>query len=301
MLKKIIKFIKNPGLLYVKLSYMGFFKNVSDEKHLKRMYKAIFNKKLNLSNPLTFNEKLQWLKLNDRKQEYSKMVDKYEVKKYVAKIIGDEYIIPTIGVYNSFDEINFENLPERFVIKSTHDSGGVVICKDKQNFDIKKAKKIIKKSLKRNFYLTSREWPYKSVKPRIIIEQYMKDERDNELRDYKLFCFNGRYKIMFIATNRQGDGDTYFDFFDENFNHLPLKNGHPNAPVPPHKPSNYEKMIELAEKLSTGIPQVRVDFYDVNGKIYFGEMTFFHWSGLVPFEPEEWDRKLGDLIELPKK
>lgn len=282
----------------IKLDNFGII-NLSDNTKIKIEYECYMNKKLDLKNPKTYSEKLQWLKLYNREGIYTTMVDKYEVKKYVANIIGDEYIIPTLGLYDKFEDINFDVLPNQFVIKCTHDSGGVVICKDKNNFDVKKAQRKIKKLLKKDYFKIHREWPYKNVKHRIIIEEYMEDEKDNELRDYKLFCFNGKYKMMFIATNRQGEGDTFFDFFDKDFNHLPFTNGHPNAPQLPHRPDNYDKMIELAEKLSMDIPQVRVDFYDVNGKVYFGEMTLFHWSGIIPFEPEEWDKTLGDWIKLP--
>ena len=269
-----------------------------DRLYLSLMYHLKFKKKMNWKNPQTYNEKLQWLKLHDRKDIYTKMVDKYEVKKYVASIIGEEYIVPTLGVYNKFDEIDFDELPNRFVIKCTHDSGGLAIVKDKSKMNLSEIRGRIDESLKHNYYYSGREWPYKNVKPRIIIEKYMEDKRDKELRDYKLFCFNGHFKVIFIATNRQGEGETCFDFFNERFEHLPFTNGHPNAPVLPHKPENFDKMIELAEKLSEGIPQVRVDFYDVDGKIYFGEMTFFHWSGMMPFKPEEWDKKMGDMIDL---
>ena len=282
----------------IKLDNFGII-NLSDNTKIKIEYECYMNKKLDLKNTKTYSEKLQWLKLYNREGIYTTMVDKYEVKKYVANIIGDEYIIPTLGLYDKFEDINFDVLPNQFVIKCTHDSGGVVICKDKNNFDVKKAQRKIKKLLKKDYFKIHREWPYKNVKHRIIIEEYMEDEKDNELRDYKLFCFNGKYKMMFIATNRQGEGDTFFDFFDKDFNHLPFTNGHPNAPQLPHRPDNYDKMIELAEKLSMDIPQVRVDFYDVNGKVYFGEMTLFHWSGIIPFEPEEWDKTLGDWIKLP--
>ena len=163
---------------------------IPDSIVLKCIYRSELNKKLNLNNPKTFNEKLQWLKLYDRKDIYTTMVDKYEAKKYVAGIIGEEYIIPTIGIYNSFDEIDFDKLPKRFVMKCTHDSGGIIICKDKSNFNKVLAKKKIEKSLKKNYYYGGREWPYKNVKPRIIIEEYMEDKKHHELRDYKIFCFN---------------------------------------------------------------------------------------------------------------
>ena len=271
-----------------------------DEKYLKIMYKYSMHKKLDLDNPKTFNEKLQWLKLYDRKLIYTKMVDKYEVKEYVGKIIGDEYIIPTLGVWNRFDDIDFESLPNQFVLKCTHDSGGLVIVTDKNNFDKKASRKKINHCLKRNYYKNTREWPYKNVKPRIIAEKYMVDESHYELKDYKFFCFDGECKAMFIATDRNADSETCFDFYDKNFNHLPFTNGHPNSNKNIKKPENFDIMIKLAEKIGKNLRQCRVDFYNVNGKIYFGEVTFFHWGGLKPFVPEEWDYTFGEFIKLPE-
>ena len=295
-------YIKKPSRVILFLMNRGLFNFLSDKKYLEMRYKLRFGKKLDLENPLTYNEKLQWLKLYDRSPEYTKMVDKYEVKKYVADKIGEEYIIPTLGVWDKFEDIDFDKLPDQFVLKCTHDSGGIVICKDKSKLDKEKAQKKIEKGLKRNYYWASREWPYKDVKPRIIAEKYMVDESGYELKDYKFFCFDGKVKMLFIATDRGVEGkDTKFDFFDENFVHLPIKNGHENAEKELACPEGFEKMKELAEKLSKGIPQLRVDFYNINGQIYFGETTFFHWSGMVPFEPEEWDAKLGEYIELPTK
>lgn len=276
----------------------GFYKNVSDEKYLKKIYKQKMGKDLNLSNPKTYNEKLQYLKIHDRNPLYSKLVDKFEVKEYVKNIIGEEYIIPTLGVWNSFNEIDLSKLPNKFVLKCTKDSGGIIICKDKSKFNLKKYKLKMKVYENRNFYYRAREWPYKSLKPRFIAEQYMEDKTLKELRDYKFFCFNGEPKIMFVASNRHGAGETYFDFYDMEYNHLDIINGHPNAPCEPDKPQNFLKMIELARKLSKNIPHVRVDFYEINGRVYFGEFTFYHWSGLVPFSPEKWDYKLGEYIDL---
>ena len=276
-------------------------RNLDDVTYTKIKYRAYMKQKLNLENPTTYNEKIQWLKLYDHNPQYTTLVDKYEVKKYVANLIGEEYIIPTIGVWDSFDDIDFDALPEQFVLKCTHDSGGLTICTDKSKMDKELAKQKMEKYLKRNYYLQSREWPYKNVKPRIIAEKYMEDEESSELRDYKFFCFDGRVKMMFIASERQNPNtETRFDFFDEEFNHLDMRNGHPNADKPIEKPVNFEKMIELAEILSKGIPHVRVDFYEVNGNVYFGEMTFHHWSGFVPFEPEERDTIIGEWIKIPK-
>ncbi len=280
----------------------GLIKWMPDKPYLKLMYWATTGKRLDLKNPKTFNEKLQWLKLYNRNPKYTTAVDKSMVKQYVSEIIGNQYIIPTLGVWDKFDEIDFDKLPSQFVLKCTHDSGGVIICKDKSEFDIECSKEKINHFLKRKFFYFGREWPYKDVKPRIIAEKYMEDAKTNELRDYKFFCFDGEVKALFVASDRQTKGaETKFDFFDENYKHLDVKNGHPNASVLPEKPQNFEKMKELAAKLSVGIPHVRVDLYEVNGKIYFGEMTFSHWSGFVPFDPEEWDYKFGDWIKLPKK
>lgn len=273
-----------------------------DKIYLQIYYRRIFGRKLNLKEPKTFNEKIQWLKLYDRNPTYSKMVDKYEAKNYVENKIGKEYIIPTLGVWEEFDKINFSELPNQFVLKTTHDSGGVVIVKDKDKMNLVKTKKIIEDSLNNNYYLQGREWPYKNVKHRIIAEKYMVDESGYELKDYKFFCFNGIAKVMFIASDRQNTNEeTKFDFFDMEFNHLPFTNGHPNSNKIIIKPKSFEKMKKLAEILSEGIPQVRIDFYDINGNIYFGEMTFSHWSGFVPFIPDEWDYRLESMINLPVK
>ena len=296
------KIIKNPALLFLTFGHKGFFNWMSDKMYLSIAFRIRMGKKLNLSNPKTYSEKLQWLKLYDRRPEYTAMVDKYKAKKFATNIIGKEYIIPTLGIWNQFDDIEFDKLPNKFVLKCTHDSGGLVICKDKKKLNINVAKNKINKCLKHNFFYAQREWPYKNVKPRIIAEAYMEDANDHELRDYKFFCFDGKVKALFIATNRGTENEeTKFDFFDENFNHLDFRNGHPNAKNLPHKPKNFELMKDLASKLSKGIPQVRVDLYEVNGKVYFGEMTFFHWSGMIPFEPEKWDYKFGSWINLPSK
>lgn len=280
-----------------KLINLGVFNFLNDKLFLKFKFRVCMQKRLNLLSPLTFNEKLQWLKLYDRNPEYTCMVDKYEVRKYIAEKIGETHLIPLLGVWDSVDDIDFETLPDEFVLKCTHDSGGIVICKDKSMLDIEAAKKKLKKRQKSSFYYRTREWPYKNVKPRIIAEKYMVDESGVELKDYKLFCFNGEPKFLFVATDRQKN-ETKFDFFDLDFNHLPVINGHPNSENKIDKPEGLDKMIELSRILSKGIPHVRVDFYDINGRVYFGELTFFHYSGFVPFEPEEWDLKFGSFIDL---
>ena len=274
-----------------------------DEMFIRLNYLRRMKQWPDLKNPTTYNEKLQWLKLHDRQQLYTQLVDKYAVRRFVAERIGGEYLIPLVGgPWDSFDEIDFDALPEKFVLKCTHDSGGLLICRDKRTLDREKARRRISQSLQQNFYHHNREWPYKDVRPRIIAEAYMEDASTSELRDYKFFCFGGEPKMLFVASDRQTAGEkTKFDFFDMDYNHLDLRNGHPNAAVPPEKPAQFGLMRELAQKLSQGIPHVRVDLYEVNGRVYFGEMTFYHWSGMVPFDPPEWDERLGSWIRLPEK
>lgn len=276
-------------------------KFVNPTNYIGKIFKLRMGKKLNLDCPQTFSEKLQWMKLYDHNPLYTTLVDKYAVKQYVVDKIGDQYIIPTIGVWDNINKIDFDNLPDQFVLKCTHDSGGVVICKDKKKFDIAKAKKCLRKNFKRNFYYMGFEWPYKNVPPRIIAEKYMEDSKTKELRDYKFFCFDGKVKALFIATERQKAGeDVKFDFFDADFKHLPFLQGHQNAAIMPDRPQCFEEMKNIAEKLSVGLPQVRIDLYEVDGKVYFGEYTFFHHGGWTPFEPEEWDYIFGSWVNLKK-
>lgn len=308
--RKFYTMIHTPRIFMKKFSSTKLFKLLPDKLALKIMYKNTFLKKLDLKNPKTFNEKLQWLKLYNRNPEYTKMVDKYEAKKYVASILGEEYIIPTYGVWDSFDEIDVDSLPNQFVLKCTHGSGDVVICKDKSEFDEQKAKIRLEKSLKTNYYKIGREWPYKNVKPRIIAEKYMEDictvteledEQEKGLTDYKIFCFNGEARVMLIATDRFTSKELKFDYFDRDFNWLDFDWTHNRSQTKPSKPEKFDEMFELAEKLSQGIPQVRVDFYQVADLIYFGELTFFHAGGWEKFSPEKWDETMGEMIKLPQK
>lgn len=294
--KKIKRFIGNPLLLL--LYIIRRMKHlIPDHAFITLSYYVIFKKKLRLENPQTYNEKIQWLKLYDHQPTYTNLVDKLSAKEIIGKLIGHNHIIKTIDYWDNFDDIDFDTLPEQFVLKTTHDSGTVIICKDKSKFDIVNARRIIDKSLKKNYYWEWREWPYKNIEPRIMAEEYMVDESGVGLKDYKFFCFDGVPKFMFIASDR--GIDTRFDFFDTDFNHLPFINGYKNSNKKISKPYGFEKMIELSKIISKNYKHVRVDFYDINGEIYFGEFTLYHWSGLVPFEPEEWDYKLGELIKLP--
>ena len=276
-----------------------YFNWIPDKEYLKICYKCHIGKKLDLRNPRTYNEKLQWLKLYNRKDEYTNLVDKYAVRKYVSQKIGEKYLFPLLGVWDDVDSVDFESLPQQFVLKCTHDSGGIIICKDKRKLNIEEAKQKLKKYMKRDFWLLHREWPYKNVPHRIIAEKYMVDESKTQLKDYKFFCFDGEPKALFVASDR--NVDTRFDFFDMNFRHMNVTNGHANSDSEIKKPAGFNEMKKLAKILSKDIPHVRVDFYDINGRVYFGEMTFFHWGGFVPFVPESFDYLFGSWITLPEK
>ena len=296
---KISEYLKKPYYIILGLNAHGFGRFIPDSIYIRCRFHERMGYKLNLKSPSTYNEKLQWLKLHDRNPLYTTLVDKYAVKQYVAKIIGPEYIIPTIGVWDSFDQIDFQQLPEQFVLKCTHDSGGLVICKNKKFFNKDEARKKIMDSLNNDYYLQGREWPYKHVPRRIIAEKYMEDEKTKELRDYKFFCFGGSVKALFVGTERQKPGeDVKFDFFTPQYEHLEIKQGHENAITIPEKPINFEKMKLLAEKISKNLLQARIDFYEVNGKVFFGEVTFFHHCGWTPFVPAEWDRVFGEWLDI---
>lgn len=274
--------------------YPRFF---PDRWFVKLIYRQITGKKLELNHPVTFNEKLQWLKLYDRKPEYTLYVDKYEVKKHVSKILGEEHIIPTIGVYHSIDEIDFDSLPNQFVLKCTHDSGGIVICKDKSTLDKKQALEKLHDGILKNFYWLNREWPYKNVKPRIIAEPYLEDS-DGELKDYKVFTFNGEPKLIEIDYNRfKGH---LRNLYDVEWNRLDVTIQFPTDKNKKFdKPVVLEQLLDMSRQLSKGIPHVRTDFYIVNDRIYFGEMTFYHGSGFEKILPESFDVEMGSWIKLP--
>lgn len=295
------KLLKNPYKAVFILDKYKISKLIPDKLYLKMKFRACMGQKLSLKDPRTFNEKLNWLKLYNRNPEYTKMVDKYEAKEYVAKILGNEYIIPTLGVWDSVEDIDFEALPEQFVLKCTHDSGGLVICRDKSKFDIDNAKNILRKALKSDFYFLGREWPYKNVKKRIIAEQYMEDPEIGELRDYKFLCCDGEMKCSFVCSHRFSEKGLHVTFLDKDWNVMPLERHYPSLKEGIEPPKNYDRMIQLAEVLSRDIPFVRVDFYEVKGQIYFGELTFFPGCGWEEFTPHEWDYKFGEWINLPEK
>ena len=300
-LKRIIKVFKNPLWIVIALNDKGLH-ILNDEKYLKLRYKLQFNKNLDLNNVKTFNEKLQWLKLYDRNSDYTKMVDKYEVKKYIADLIGNEYVIRTIGIYNKFDEINFDELPKSFVVKTTHYGGGagVFIVKDKSQIKKTEMKKTLNRLLKRNLYYYGREWPYKNVKPKILVEEYMKDNEQEDLKDYKLFCFNGKVQTILVCSDRNGAFKNT-NFYDTNWNLMPFtRERHNNSKNKIEKPQKLIEMIDIAQKLSASMPFVRVDLYEINGKVYFGELTLYPSSGFEGFRPKEYDEILGEMLKLPE-
>lgn len=298
--RKLFELIAHPRLLFGTIIYFTP-KLWSDEFVIRYNFKTNMGYELDLEHPQTFSEKLQWLKLYDRRPEYTRMVDKYAVKEYVAAKLGEEFIIPTLGVWNRVEDIEWDKLPNQFVLKCTHDSGGLVICRDKTKLNKEVAVRKLKKSMSSNYWYHNREWPYKDVPRRIIAEKYIEPmPNHDDLPDYKFFCFDGKVKALFVATDRQKEGeDVKFDFFDADFNHLPFKQGHENAKVAPAKPKNFELMKKAATQLSKGYPQVRVDFYEVGDKVLFGELTLFHFSGMTPFRPAEWDKVFGDMLTLP--
>lgn len=292
------KCISKPGHIIPKI-VLSLGKYCPDKIYLQMLYYSVTDKKLDLSNPKTFNEKLQWLKLYDRKPEYQQMVDKAESKNYVSKIIGEKHIIPTLGIWDNFDEIDFNSLPDKFVLKTTHDSGGVVICRDKASFDIENAKLKLSKSLKNNFYWQFREWPYKNVKPRILAEELIELPDNADLMDFKLHCFNG--KVQFIKVDFGRFTEHHANYYDPDWNLLPFGlESYPPLPefiIP--KPQYLSEMKEFAEKLSRNHSFLRVDLYTTDNNIYFGELTFFPGAGLNKFTSKEWEEKVGDMIKLP--
>lgn len=300
-LKTATSLLQHPRRFLKQCMMNGALSWLSDERYLQLLYWLSFGKNLNLKQPLTFNEKLQWLKIYDRRPIYVQMVDKVSAKELVAAIIGAEYVIPTLGVWDSPNEIDFDTLPERFVLKTTHDSGGIRIIDKSKGFDRDEIRAFLWKHFKNDLFRSQREWPYKTVKPRVLAEVYMEDSKTGELRDYKVFVFGGEAKTVHIATGRQSaDRPTAFDFFDRDFRHMDFeKGGYPNADPLPEKPQHLELMFKLAERLAGELPFLRVDFFEADGRVYFGEFTFYPGSGFSGFKPEKWDAVFGSWLTLP--
>jgi len=274
------------------------FRSVPDRPYVQLYYFAKFHKLANLKQPSTYNEKLQWLKLNYRRTGGSRFVDKHDVKQIVADLAGSDYVIPTIALYDDVDAIDFNALPDSFVLKCTHDSEGTAIVRDKSKADLGEIREKLSRALAHDFYWIGREPYYRGITPRIIAEPYLEDETYGELRDYKFFCFDGEVKAMYIASGRSA-GATTFDYFDAAFSPLDIRQSYPRSTTMPTKPARYDEMLDLARRLSADHPHVRVDLYEVNGRVYFGELTFFHLSGFAPFEPPETDIQWGEWLTLP--
>ncbi len=279
---------------------LGLHGKMEDAEYLRRRFQALMGKPLDLANPRSFNEKLQWLKLHDRNPDYTIMADKIAVKDYVARKIGQEYCIPTLGVWEKPAAIDFDALPEKFVLKCNHNSGlGMCICRDKAVLDRKKTRKALAKGLREKYYLKNREWPYKNIRPRILAEAFLECPQ-GELADYKIHCFHGQPRFILVCQDRFGATGLTEDFFTPQWEHMDLKRpGIPNAAKPIPAPGKLEEMLELAKQLSADIPFVRVDLYCVEDRIYFSELTFFPASGGKPFQPESWDEILGSWLKLP--
>lgn len=298
--KRIIKALTSPRYMgsVILHRFDRLIKN--DALYLKMEYYFQTGRRLNLNNPKSYNEKLQWLKIHDRKPEYTQMVDKAGVKDYIAKTIGEQYVIPTLGIWKHFDDIDFTTLPEKFVLKCTHDSGGLVICKDKKTLDKVSAKKKIEKCLKKNYFYGTREWPYKDVKPRIIAEPLLEQANGEEICDYKVMCFNGKAKLIELHMNRHSDHHTQ-DFYGVNWQKTEISQGKGYggcSDIEVSKPSCLNEMLRLSETLTKDMAHCRVDWYVVNGHLYFGELTFFDGSGFDLFDRYEDDLLLGSWINL---
>lgn len=300
-MQPIKNFIKHPSriLLGIVKHTRGWY---SESTYLRLIYFFQMDQVLHLNPPHKFTEKIQWLKLYDRNPKYTMMVDKVLVKDYISQIIGSEIVIPILAVYDSTDDINLDTLPNQFVLKTNHSGGntGVVICKDKNRFNLEEAKQKLAKSLKGSAYDNLIEWPYKDVKRKVFAEQYMEDESGN-LMDYKFMCFNGEPRFVHICPDRNSGGQIHFDYYDLEWNKLPFAIEHPNSDVIFPKPKSFDKMLEYARILSKDKPLSRIDFYEIKGKPYFGEITFYPYSGLEKFDKEEWNIRLGEWIKLPSK
>lgn len=298
VVKKLKKGIRDPRVFAFNILKLRISRILPDRIQVSLLYRLHLGKRLNLKNPTTFNEKLQWLKLYNRNPTYTNLADKYAVRDHVRDTIGEKYLVPLIGVYDRPEDIDYSKLPDQFVIKPTHTSGDIIICRDKSELDVEETNKMLAKWLKREYFWYQREWPYKDIQPRIVIEGLIDTDDDQRPRDYKILCFDGVPKIPYVVSDL--GTATKIDFFDTDWHKIELQQECPNSDYHHAKPEQWDLMLELAGKLSSGIPQVRVDFYvDKNGHILFGEMTFYNYSGLASFHPESYDYLLGSWITLP--
>lgn len=303
-MKKIINYILHPSQIkkrhFIRKMYGKYGQSLSDEEYISKIYKFRTGKSLNLENPSSFNEKMYWLKLNDRKPFYTLLCDKIEVKKIIEKELGPEYIVPTIDTWDSSDDIDFEKLPNKFVLKCNHDSGSVIVCRDKSKLNIKKTRKAINKCLKTDYFLKTREWPYKNINRKVFAEQYVESEDGTSMVDYKFFCFNGEPKFLYVSQGLENHQTASISFFDLDGNRLPFKRSDFKAIEHFEKPSNFEEMKKIAKTLAklSQSKHVRIDLYSINNRIYFSEFTFFTCGGCIPFEPASADDEIGKMLKL---
>lgn len=287
--------------LLKRLIARGAFDWMPDPLYLRLLFRLRLGYRLNLSSPRSFNEKIQWLKLYDRRPEYRQYVDKYAVRDHIRKVVGEEYLIPLLGVWDSVEDIDFALLPNQFVLKTTHDSGGVVICRDKSVFDISAAKQKLNRHMKNDFFNFGREWAYKGIKPRVIAEQLLQHNYGGLPEDFKLMCFNGTVRCSFVCSDRGSNSGLKVTFYDREWKKLPFIRHYPESPVAIAKPYRYDLMIELSERLARDMPFCRVDCYEVDGKVYIGEMTLYPGCGFEEFDPQQWDNNIGSWLVLPKR
>lgn len=298
-MRKFISLLKNPRHLLLSLAEHGFFNWMPDKLYLKLVFRLRIGQKLRINSPQTFNEKIQWLKLYDRRSEYIGMTDKCLAREYIGNRIGEEYLVPLLGAWDKAEDIDFSKLPEHFVLKCNHDSGSAVVCRDKKSFSEADAVKALKKKLRKNAFFGGREWQYKNIKRKVIAEKYLEDDANGELTDYKLLCFNGRVKCCLVVTKRFSAEGVHKTFYDRQWNRLPFERREPAEKTDIEKPQNYGKMLEIAEELSKNRTFLRVDFYESEKKLYIGELTLHPGSGFEEFVPREWDDILGGWLKLP--
>lgn len=292
-------FLHHPvRYFFAYLQNHGYLDRLSDKKYCSIVLYSRTGKFPNYKHPLGFNEKMQWLKLYNRKPELTQLVDKLYAKKIVSSVLGSDYVIPTLRIWNSIDEIDFSELPNQFVLKCNHD-GGVIICRNKKSFDFESAKKELSKRISTNYFDHAREWPYKNIKPVIFAEPYVKDRNNDNLPVYKFLCFNGSPRIIQTIQNDKTSNET-IDYFDLEWNLLDLRQNYENSPHPFEKPKLLKQMIETANQLCKGYPFIRIDLYQVNDSVKFSEFTLFSDAGFESFHPDYWDRKLGSWITLPE-
>ena len=298
-MRKIKTFIrllfKDRNRFWISLGQKGYLNYTSDKWYLSRIYKEHIGEKLNLDNPITYNEKIQWIKLYDRKTEYIKRVDKYEVRNFVKDKIGEEYLIPIIGIYNSVEEIQWDKLPNKFVLKCTHSSHANIICLDKEKLDIEHSKKLLRGWMNNNLFWFGREWAYKDVPPRIICEEFM-DNNGKEIDDFKVMCFNGEPRLIQHHQNRTENHT--LDFYDKNWNKTTIAQGVPTSSNITHRPEKLNEMLDISRSLAENTYFSRIDLYYINNKIYFGEITYYPTSGLTPFDNKKDDILIGSWINL---